>query len=323
MKALKILVLGGSGFVGRHLMERLQRLGAEVTVPTRRIANARELWPLPCVQLIEADVTQPDVLADLVQGQDAVINLVAILHGSPAQFEAIHVDLPRHLACACGHAGVRRLIHVSALGADVNGASHYQRSKAAGEAVLHQAAQMHQLDVTLLRPSVIYGSGDRFLNLFARLQRLFPLIPLARGNTRFQPVWVRDVAAALVRCLNDDATIGQTYELCGPDDWTLRQLMQAAGKWAGVRAGRGRPIMGIGDGLGRLQAWFMECIPGTPMMSRDNLDSLKVDNVASGEFPGLAQLGITPASLSAAGPVLLGSAGLVRRLDVYRQSAGR
>ncbi|CAM5793829.1 complex I NDUFA9 subunit family protein [Ottowia pentelensis] len=321
--ALKVLVLGGSGLVGRHLIERLQRLRADVTVPTRRYAAARELWPLPCVNLVVTDVTQPGVLARLVPGHDAVVNLVARLHGSAAQFEQLHVGLPRELAAACAASGVRRVLHVSALGAAADAPSRYQRSKAAGEGVLQQAAAMHGLDVTLLRPSLIFGADDRLLKLFARLQRNLPLMPMGRADARFQPVWVGDVASALARCLQDATTIGQTYELCGPEVITLRELVQAAGQWAGVRGGRGRPVLGLPAPLARLQALAMECLPGTPLLSRDNLDSMKVDNVASGQLPGLRELGITPAPLSALGPMILGADGAVSRLDVWRRSAGR
>ena len=321
--ASKVLVLGGSGFVGRHLIERLQRLGAQVTVPTRRRVAARDLWPLPCVNLIETDVTQPGALARLVPGHDAVVNLVARLHGSAAQFEQLHAELPRQLAAACAAGGVRRVLHVSALGAAPNAPSHYQRSKAAGEAALQQAAAAGQLDLTVLRPSVIYGADDRFLKLFARLQRSLPLMPLGCAGARFQPVWVNDVASALERCLQDPATIGQTYEVCGPDVFTLRELVQAAGQWAGVREGRGRPVLGLPGPLARLQAGVMECLPGAPLLSRDNLDSMKVDNVAGGQLPGLAELGIAPAPLAAVGPIILGTNGAVSRLDVWRRSAGR
>ena len=319
----KILVLGGSGFVGGHLIEHLVRLGADITVPTRRLASARALWTQPRVSLVQTDATQPDALARLLPGHDAVVNLIAILHGSAADFERVHVELPRRLAAACDAAGVRRLVHVSALGAAEGAPSMYLRSKAGGEAVLRQAAQTRGLDVTLLRPSVIYGAGDHFLNLFARLQRVLPVVPLAGAEARFQPVWVRDVAAALVRALADPATIDRTYEACGPDIYTLRELVRLAGQWAGVRGGRGRPVIGVPAPLGRLQALLMEWAPGEPLMSRDNLDSMKVDNVASGQVPGLAALGITPAPLAAVGPLVLGTAGTAALLDALRRTAGR
>ena len=322
--ASKILVLGGSGFVGRHLIERLQRAGAQVTVPTRRRAGAgaRQLWPLPCVDLVEADVMQPGTLGRLMPGHDAVVNLVAILHGNARQFERVHVELPRQLAAACGAHGVRRVVHVSALGAAADAPSRYQRSKAAGEAVMQEAAAASMIDLTVLRPSVIYGPDDRFLRLFVRLQHMLPVLPLAGANARFQPVWVRDVATALERCLQDAATIGQTYELCGPDVFTLRELAQSAARWAGVAEGRGRPVLGVPGPLAWLQALAMECLPGT-LMSRDNLDSMKVPNVAGGQLPGLAALGIAAAPLSVVGPRILGTNGPVSRLDVWRRSAGR
>ena len=319
----RILVLGGSGFVGRHLIEHLQRLGVRVTVPTRRRDAAPWLWSLPRVDVVPADVTDPARLGALLAGHQAVVNLIAVLHGDARRFEQVHVELPRRIAAACAASGVRRLVHISALGAAADGPSRYQRSKAQGEAVLQQVAADGALALTLLRPSVIYGSGDHLLNLFAGLQRLFPLIPLASAEARFQPVWVRDVAQALVRCLQDDTTAGRTYELCGPEVWTLRELVRAAGMWAGVRGGRGRPIVGLPAALGRLQALAMECLPGEPLMSRDNLDSMKVDNVASGRLPGLTELGITPAPLSAVGPMIVGADHPAARLDAYRRSAGR
>lgn len=319
----RILVLGGSGFVGRHLVEHLHRQGVRVTVPTRRRDAAPWLWSLPRVDVRRADATDPAALRVLLPGHDAVVNLIAVLHGDARRFEQVHVALPRQLAAACAASGVRRLVHVSALGAAADGPSLYQRSKAQGEAVLRQAAADGALALTLLRPSVMYGSGDRLLNLFAGLQRVFPLIPLACAEARFQPVWVRDVAQALVRCLQGDATAGRNYELCGPEVWTLRELVRAAGVWAGVRGGRGRPIIGLPAALGRLQALAMEWLPGEPLMSRDNLDSMRVDNVASGQLPGLAELGITPAPLSAVGPMILGPDHPAARLDAYRRGAGR
>ncbi len=319
----RVLILGGSGFVGRHVVERLQREQVAMTVPTRRLTSARHLWHQPQVQVVVADVLDAATLARLVAEHDAVVNLVAILHGSEKQFERVHVELPRLLADACAQAGGRRVLHLSALGAAADGASKYQRSKARGEAVLGQAAQVGSLGLSVLRPSVIFGAEDRFLNLFADLQRVFPVIPLAGADARFQPVWVRDVAQAIVTCLQDDATIGQTYEACGPEVWTLRELVKAAGRWAGIGGGRGRPVIGLPMALGRLQALVMELMPGRPLMSRDNLDSMQVDNVASGQLPGLDALGIRPAPLSAVGPLYLGSAGLQAQLNAYRRAVRR
>ena len=251
--------------------------------------TARSIAMLPGVTPVHADVHQPEQLQTLVRSQDAVLNLIAILHGSQAEYDHVHVALPNKLAQACLAEGVSRLVHVSALGADVHGPSMYQRSKAHGELTLLEAAQRDNLQLTLLRPSVIFGSDDKFINLFAKLQKVFPILPLAGASTRFQPVWVQDVAQALVHCLENPAsTAGQVFEACGPEVWTLRQLVQHAGRWAGCP----RPVLPLPDAVGRLQALLMEWAPGPTLMSRDNLDSMKVDNVASGRLPGLQALGI-------------------------------
>lgn len=303
----KVLLLGGTGFVGRHVCEKLARLDWRITVPTRRPHQAQHLQHLPRLEVVTADVHDEATLRQLVSGHDAVVNLVAILHGTAAAFERTHVELPAKLARACLANGVPRLVHVSALGAESSAAdsapSHYLRSKSRGEAVL-QAAVHDGLQLTVLRPSVIFGAGDQFLNLFARLQRVFPVMPLAGAQARFQPVWVEDVAQAIVHCLQNPASIGQTYEACGPDIFTLQQLVQLAGRYSGLR--HARPVIPLPMTLGRLQAGLMELLPGQPLMSRDNLDSMRIDNVASGRLPGLAALGITPAALGAIAPSYLG-----------------
>lgn len=301
----RVLVLGGTGFVGRHVCEHLARQGWSVTVPTRRAVNASAVQHLPGLTVLEDDVHDEAVLRRLLAGHDAVVNLVAILHGREADFQRTHVELPEKLARACLSAGVPRLVHISALGADASATdtapSRYLRSKCRGEAAL-QAAARQGLQLTVLRPSVIFGADDRFLNLFARLQRVFPLMPLASAHARFQPVWVEDVAAAVVRCLQDRGSIGQTYELCGPTIMSLREIVQLAGRAAGVP----RPVLPLPDAVGRLQALCMELAPGEPLMSRDNLDSMKADNVATGRFPGPAALGITATGPAAVAPGYLG-----------------
>jgi NADH dehydrogenase len=305
----KVLLLGGTGFVGRHVCEKLARLDWQITVPTRRTSQAQHLQHLPRLEVVAADVHDEATLAQLVSGHDAVVNLVAILHGTAAAFERTHVELPAKLARACLSTGVQRLVHISALGAEPAAAqtapSRYLRSKSRGEAALLAAAGQG-LQLSVLRPSVIFGADDRFLNLFAALQRVFPVVPLAGAQTRFQPVWVGDVAQAVVHCLQDARTIGQTYELCGPSVYTLKELVQLAGRAAGIRRGRGRPVIGLPLALGRLQARLMELAPGQPLMSRDNLDSMQVDNVASGRVPGFAALGITPTGPAAVAPSYLG-----------------
>lgn len=301
----KILVLGGTGFVGTHLCEKLAPLGWTVTVPTRRLDAAQHLLTLPLVEPVEADVHDEDTLRTLLPGHDAVVNLVAILHGSAGAFEHVHVELPRKLARACQASDVRRVVHISALGASLDGPSVYQRTKARGEAVLREAG----LELTVLRPSVMFGAEDKFLNMFARLEQSLPLMPLAGAHTRFQPVWVENVAEALVRCLQDRRTIGQTYELCGPDVYTLKELVTLAGQWSGAHHGQGRRVVALPQWLARAQAWLMEHAPGTPLMSRDNVASLQVDNVATGSLPGLSALGITPAPLAGIAPDYLGPHG--------------
>ncbi|OQC08583.1 complex I NDUFA9 subunit family protein [Candidatus Skiveiella danica] len=298
----RILILGATGFVGRHICTRLSQAGWSAIVPSRSPAAARHLAGLPRVDVVPGDVHDEATLIRLLAGADAVVNLVAILHGSEAAFEQVHVELPKKLARACAAAGVRRLVQISALGAALDGPSMYQRSKARGEAVLHTEAAADFLDLTVLRPSVIFGAQDKFLNVFAQLQRMFPLIPLAGADTRFQPVWVEDVAAAVMRCLQDDATIGQTFEACGPEVFTLRDLVRLAGQYAGVNQGRGRAVFALPMPLARVQAWVMERLPGEPLMSGDNLDSMALDNIASGKVPGLDALGITPAALAAIAP---------------------
>jgi uncharacterized protein YbjT (DUF2867 family) len=300
-----VLVLGGTGFVGAHVCEKLVREGWHFTVPTRRWVNARPVLHLPGVRVVELDVHDEAALTQAVAGHTAVVNLVAILHGTQAAFEKAHVDLPQKLALACQAAGVRQLVHVSALGANAehpqSSPSMYLRSKGQGEAVLTKAAMGQPgFDLTLLRPSVIFGADDKFLNVFAKLQKAFPVMPLAGADTRFQPVWVEDVACAVVRSLQGSLPPSpRVYELCGPDVFTLKELVQVSAQLAGVRRGRGRPVLPLPRWLGRLQARLMELAPGEPVMSRDNLDSMQIDNVASGQLPGLASLGITASALTA------------------------
>ena len=304
-----ILVLGGTGFVGRHVCEKLQRAGWRITVPTRRAVNAKAVQPLPGVTVVEADVHDEMALARLLPGHDAVVNLVAILHGNEASFERTHVALPTKLARACVASGVRRLVHISALGVAADSPAMYQRSKARGEQVLRDA----DLALSVLRPSVIFGAGDRFLNLFAQLQSIFPVVPLAGAHARFQPVWVEDVASAVVACLRDPQG-GQTIECVGPEVLTLADLVRLAGRYGS----RQRPIVPLPMALGRLQARLMELAPGEPLMSRDNLNAMSVDNVASGQWPGLEALGIRPSPLSAVAPSYLGGQQASARLLALR-----
>ena len=311
----KILILGGTGFVGRHLCEKLAEGDYRTTVLTRRRANAKHLQMLPMVDVIEGSASDADTLIPMMAGHDAVVNLIAILHGNEAAFDKAHVQLPLALVKACDAAGQRRIVHVSSLGADLAAPSMYQRSKARGEAVLSSSG----LDVSVLRPSVIFGAEDKFLNTFAKLQKVFPFIPLAGSTAKFQPVWVEDVASALVKCIEDRSTIGQTFEACGPEVFTLKQLVQLAGQYSG----NDKPIIGLPDALARIQAALMELAPGEPIMSRDNLDAMKVDNISGGKLPGLQALGITPSALRAIVPFYLDAQGLRSGLMAKRKTAGR
>lgn len=322
-KMKRVLVLGGTGFLGRTLCEQLIEDGggaARLVVPSRHPQRAQSLWMMPGLELVRADVHDEIRLTRLLVGKDAVVNLVAILNGSEADFRRAHVELPRTLARACAATGVKRVLHVSTLGADSGtGASRYQRSKAEGEAVLHKAAQDTGLELTVLRPSAIFGPDDRFLNLFARLQAIFPLMPLAQAQARFQPVWVADVARAIVRSLASRSAIGRTFELAGPRVYTLADLVRLAGRWSGHE----RRIVPLPDALGSLQALALECLPGEPLMSRDNLASMRRPNVPGGELPGLEAFGITPTALEAVMPQVLSGAGEPARLDSWRKGARR
>ena len=293
-----VVLLGGSGFVGRRVCAALSKAGGfSICVATRARQQTQALPELAGCTVKELNVFDATALHAAVAEHDAVVNLVAILHGTPAAFQRVHVELPRQLAQACRTEDVRQLVHVSALGVDPNhwaeSPSHYLRSKGQGEAELRR--MLHDTGVTyhVLRPSVIFGEQDKLLNVFARVQKLAPFFPLAGADTRFQPVWVGDVAQAVLHCLQAPASTPMLIEACGPDVYTLRQLVQVAGRLAGVQ----RPVLALPDWLARVQAALMELAPGEPVMTRDNLDSMKVANVASGQLPGLSDLGIRPSEL--------------------------
>lgn len=265
------LLIGGTGFLGCAIARRLGKNSAKadfrLTLPTRHRERAKHLTMLPTASVVEANVHDEAVLAELMVGQDLAISLVGILRGD---FQRAHVELPGKIARAAAAAGVPRLIHISALAAAPDAPSNYLRSKAAGEAALKAAYP----DATIFQPSVIFGQGDSFLTLFARLQKLAPVVPLACPGARFQPVWIEDVAAAVVASLDRPESQGQTYPLCGPREYTLRELVATTGKLSG----HPRPIIGLPPGLSYLQAFMMEFVPGGPM-TRDNVRSMQVPNV--------------------------------------------
>ena len=309
----RVLVLGGSGFVGRYVVAQLVAAGHFVSVLTRRRARARHLLLLPTVQVVEGDPYDAAALARHARGMTAAINLVGILHEhGRATFARAHVELPRLLVNACRTNGVARLLHMSALGARVDAPSAYLRSKGDGE----MAVVGSGLAATIFRPSVIYGREDRFLNLFAQLARWLPVLPLAGANARFQPVWVADVATCFTRALGDNETIGARYDLCGPAVYTLAELV----RFVAAASGNLRPVLALGPGLSSMQARVMERLPGS-LLTRDNLASMQVDNVCDAGFP--ARFGIEPARLEAIASEYLAPRAQHSRFDVFRAHSGR
>lgn len=266
-----ILLIGGTGFVGAAIARRLVAVDFCVTLPCRRPERVRHLAVLPTARIVQADVHDEATLARLMAGQDAVISLAGILKGD---FKRVHAELPgriaRAAASASNAAGVPRLIHISALAAADDAPSQYLRSKATGETALKAAFP----EATIFRPSVIFGCGDSFLSLFARLLKLAPVVPLACADARFQPVWVEDVVSAVVASLDNPASRGQTYPLCGPRAYTLGELVA----YAGQVSGHPRPIIGLPFPLAMLQAFLMEFLPNGPM-TRDNVWSMEVPSV--------------------------------------------
>ncbi|MEO8102455.1 MAG: complex I NDUFA9 subunit family protein [Betaproteobacteria bacterium] len=317
MKMEKVLLVGGSGFLGASIAEQLTRRGMQVTVPTRLQDRAKHLLVLPTVQIVQADIHDNDRLAELVCGHDAVINLVGVLHGD---FEREHVLLPRQIAEACVNTGTLRLIQISALNASITGPSLYLQSKDRGEAAVLEVAKRHPaLAVTIFRPSVIFGEQDRFLNMFAALVRLAPVVPLGSPEARFQPVWVEDVARAVVQCLSMRESFGHTYPLVGPHVYTLHELLA----YVMHLTGHSRPIIGLGAGLSALQAAVFEHLPGK-LITRDNVRSMSMPNISSEGFPALfgaahAMEAIVPGYLQADARTIAGRP----RYNRLRLRAGR
>lgn len=320
MDIKKVLLLGGSGFVGTCIANRLSQRGVEVTVPTRRRERTKALIMQPGVEMPEIDINAEGALAGLIRGQDAVINLVGVLHSRDVvlpyskDFADAHVELPKKIVAACKEAGVRRLVHMSALGADPQGPSEYLRSKGDGEAVVIGARG--DLDVTVFRPSVIFGLGDSFLSMFAGVLRKLPFFPLGFGHARFQPVWVADVADAFIDSLSDPATFGKTYDLAGPKVYTLRELVEYTAYLVGSKA----RVIPLSEGLAYLQAGLMWLAPN-PLMSPDNLRSMEVDSVCGSgcNLPA----GWRPTALEAVAPTYIANNTPKGKLDRFRFNAGR
>lgn len=315
---MNILVLGGSGFVGSHLTRRLAREGHAVTVATRYAPGCRHLSIVPGVTIRQFDPHDRAALAVTLQGHEAVINLIGILNErgfGGAGFRRVHVDLVAGLIEACSDAGVRRVIQMSALNAGT-GPSHFLQSRGEAEALVARAQAEGRVCATVFRPSTIFGPDDSFLNRFATLLRISPVLPLARPRARFAPVYVGDVVEAMARVLDDSAAFGETYELCGREIWPLIDLV----RWLRDQLGLRRAVVGLPDFLGRLQGLVFDLVPGKPFSS-DNFASLKVDSVCRDD--GFGRLEMRPWGLSELAPVWLGRGLRQDRYQRFRRQARR
>mgnify|MGYP001604937451 CR=1 FL=1 len=310
---LTIVVAGGNGFVGRHVVAKLVAEGHRVIVPTRRREAARVLILLPTVDVNECDITDPATLKRTLRGADAFINLIGILNPAGRDtFARVHAEFARDAVAACVAGGVPRYVQVSAINAATDAPSNYLRSKGEAENVVAGSPLLW----TIFRPNVIFGHGDRFLTLFARLGKYLPVIALAGADAQFQPVWVDDVARCIVHAIGDDATIGQRYELCGPNRYTLREIVA----WTLRAAQTPRPVIALPAALARLQAAVLQRLPGK-LLSRDNLDSMRAPSVCSAPFP--AVFGIEPSAMEGLAPLWLSPDAMKSRYDDYRIQVGR
>ncbi|TVR96384.1 MAG: complex I NDUFA9 subunit family protein [Rhodospirillales bacterium] len=297
----RITVFGGSGFIGRRLVQRLVEGGATVRIADRQPDRARQRLPRDVADGLEtavADIRDQVTVDAAVSGADAVINLVGILYEKgPQTFTAIHTEGAGRVADAAARASVGRLVQMSALGADPDAAAAYARSKAAGEAAVQRVVAA----ATIVRPSIVFGREDDFFNKFAGMAAVSPALPLiGGGRTRFQPVFVDDVAEAFARILTDPATAGKTYELGGPQVYTFRELLELLLKQMRIR----RLLMPLPFPIAEAEAFFLEKLPKPPL-TRDQLALLRSDNVVSGRLPTLQDLGITPTPLETVLPTYI------------------
>ena len=286
-----VAVIGGSGFVGRHLLVRLVNAGLQVTALARSSAAESGLRKLAGVRVVRVKLESDEALSACLAGQAVVINLVGILHESrEIDFDAVHVAFPRRLAQLCQAAGVTQYLHMSALNADAaKGSSRYLKSRGEGEDAVHNACG--GVTVTSFRPSIIFGPGDNFFGVFDRLLDWMPVFPVVCPQTRFAPVCVDDVVEAFYQVLERGADFnGQRLNLCGPQIYTFKELVQFVARVTGRR----RLVLGMPDSLSRLQALVMERLPGK-LFTRDNYRSMQMDSVCGGD--DFAALGITPKAL--------------------------
>jgi len=320
MQLKDICVIGGSGFVGSAIVAKLDAAGYQVKVLTRRREAAKHLLLLPHVEVVECNVLDNQALRNAISGADAVINLIGILHQTRrGGFELIHHQFPARLAKTCIELGIPRLLHMSSLRAGKHAPSQYLRSKGAGEAALLamvEKTNVSKLNLTIFKPSVIFGRGDRFINLFASLIKLMPVLLLAKPEAKFQPIWVEDVATCFVLSLQNKTCHGLVYELAGPKVYTFRALVKAVMTTLGVQ----RPIIGLNDALSYVQAGLMELMP-VKLMSRDNVRSMAVDSISSTPFP--AVFGLAPATLEAVIPEYVVNANTRGAYDRFRSLAAR
>lgn len=301
-RSRSVCVLGGTGFVGRALVNHLARARYRVVIPTRRRQRNRDMLVFPGVELIGMDVHDEAALTAALRGTDAVVNLIGILNErgrDGSGFKRVHVDLVAKLLRACQETGVSRLLHMSALKAHAERApSHYLRTKGQAEQMIRNQAG-DDVRFTIFKPSVIYGPGDSFTNRFARLLKLMPVLPLACADSRMTPAYVDDVARAFTSALENSHTFGRTYELCGPDIYTLEEVVRFVQRQLRMR----RAIMPLPKPLGKMQAWAGEFLPGKPF-SLDNFASLGVSGVCAEN--GFAALGIEPQPMGIVVPGYLG-----------------
>lgn len=288
-----VAIFGGTGFIGRYVVRELARRGWRINVATRDPQRCRHLQPMGTVgQIVPvfANIRDEASTVAACRGADYVINLVGILYESGAQkFDTVQAEGAARVARAAAQAGAERMIHISAIGADPQSPSDYARSKAAGEAAVREAMP----GATILRPSIVFGPEDGFFNLFAGLARLFPVLPLmGGGHTRFQPVYVGDVADAVMACLDDKATAGKTFELGGPRVYTFKQLLEMI--LAETR--RKRLLVPVPWPIARVQAKVLQLFP-KPLLTTDQLVQLERDNVVGDDAATFADLGIEPTAL--------------------------
>jgi NADH dehydrogenase len=311
----QICILGGSGFVGTALTQQLSVAGYEVKVLTRRRESSKHLILIPNVNVVECNVMNDIQLQENLKGAYAVINLIGVLHESKKfSFQRMHHDLPQRILKFCTKLGINRMIQMSALQASEHAPSQYLKSKGLGEKFL--LGQSKKINVTIIRPSIIFGRGDSFINLFAKLIKFLPVILLAKPNAKFQPIYVENVASAFVEAIDNPITYGKSFDLAGPTAYTFREIIQYVAKVLNKK----RLVIGLNDVLSYCQAFLMELMP-IKLMTRDNLKSMSVESVSNKPFP--AYLSFKPVAMEAIVPEYLANQNPRDTYNRYRSYAGR